>query len=183
MNLNGEWEFAFDPEDTGLGRGWGLGLTLERRIIVPYPYQSELSRINDKSIHEIIWYARDFAVPKEWLGRNLLLHFGAVDYECTVWVNGQEVGHNQGGHTPFYFNIAAYVNPGSNRLTLRVLDSQTGAQPRGKQEVNSRSRVSPMISTTTVRLESGRPYGSSPPLPFASRRSKFPRPLKPEAWT
>ncbi len=137
MNLNGEWEFAFDDADQGLTRGWELGLPLDRRIVVPFPYQSELSRINDKSVHEIIWYARDFEVPPEWLQLNLLLHFGAVDYQCTVWVNGQQVGHNRGGHTPFSFNVAPYTNPGKNRLTVRVEDSQSAAQPRGKQSVTA----------------------------------------------
>jgi beta-galactosidase/beta-glucuronidase len=138
MNLNGEWEFAFDDEDIGLQKGWGFGAALELRIIVPFPYQSELSGIDDKSVHEIIWYARDFEIPQQWAGMNLLLHFGAVDYECTVWVNGQEVGHNQGGHVPFHFNIAPYVNPGSNRLTVRVVDLQLAAQPRGKQSVTGK---------------------------------------------
>src|ERR1700736_1323332 len=132
MNLNGEWEFAFDDADQGLAAGWQLGLPLDKRIIVPFPYQTELSGINDKSIHEIIWYARDFEIPAEWKNLNILLHFGAVDYECTVWVNGQEAGHNRGGHTPFEFNIAPYTNVGSNRLTLRVVDTQSPLQPRGK---------------------------------------------------
>lgn len=134
-NLNGDWEFCFDDENQGLTRGWALGLPLAKRIVVPFPYQSALSGINDKSIHEIIWYARNFEIPHEWMGMNLLLHFGAVDYQCTIWVNGQEVGHNQGGHTPFQFNIAPYINPGINRLTLRVVDTQNPEQPRGKQSV------------------------------------------------
>ncbi len=136
MNLNGEWEFAFDDKDEGLTLGWGLGLQLSGRILVPFSYQCLLSGINDKSIHEIIWYARSFRVPSDWGGLNILLHFGAVDYECTVWVNGQEVGHNQGGHTPFHFNIAPYLSPGDNRLTLRVVDSQSPQQPRGKQSIS-----------------------------------------------
>jgi beta-galactosidase/beta-glucuronidase len=137
MNLNGIWEFAFDDADGGLLRGWGLGIPLPsaRPITVPFPYQSELSGVNDKTVHETIWYSRTFDLPSEWIGCNLLLHFGAVDYQCTVWLNGQEVGHNCGGHTPFYFNIAPYINPGKNRITLRVVDSQSAAQPRGKQSV------------------------------------------------
>jgi beta-galactosidase/beta-glucuronidase len=133
MNLNGEWEFAFDDQDRGLTDGWQFGASLDRRITVPFPYQSELSGINDKSIHEIMWYATDFEIPVEWKTSDLLLHFGAVDYECTVWLNGQEVGHNCGGHTPFEFNIAPYGNLGKNRLTMRVIDSQSPSQPRGKQ--------------------------------------------------
>ena len=136
MNLNGEWEFAFDDKDEGLTLGWGLGLQLSGRILVPFSYQCSLSGVNEKSIHEIIWYARSFRVPSDWGGLNILLHFGAVDYECTVWVNGQEVGHNQGGHTPFHFNIAPYLSPGDNRLTLRVVDSQSPQQPRGKQSIS-----------------------------------------------
>ena len=133
MNLNGAWEFAFDDEDRGLADGWQDGRTLERPIIVPFPYQSELSGINDRSVHEVVWYARSFEVPKDWNFQDLLIHFGAVDYRTTVWVNGREVGHNQGGHVPFSFDIAPYLREGENRLTLRVEDRQDTDQPRGKQ--------------------------------------------------
>ena len=138
MSLNGEWEFAFDDNDQGVRETWkyALPVTAPNRIVVPFPYQSKLSGINDKSIHEIVWYSRTFDLPREWAGMNVLLHFGAVDYECTVWLNGLEVGHNRGGHTPFQFNIAPYINPGApNRVTLRVVDSQSPAQPRGKQSI------------------------------------------------
>src|SRR5690348_7169153 len=97
LNLNGEWEFAFDDDDRGCRENWSEGKKLERSITVPFPYQSELSGINDRSIHEIVWYGRSFEVPEAWRGHDLLLHFGAVDYATTVWVNGQEVGHNRGG--------------------------------------------------------------------------------------
>src|ERR1700759_3613666 len=135
MNLNGEWEFAFDDENRGRQLGWQYGLPLERRILVPFPYQSELSGVGDKTVHEVVWYSRSFVVPAEWRGRDLLLHFGAVDYRSTVWVNGQEVGHNQGGHVPFEFDIAPYLKQGQNRLTLRVEDRQNPRQPRGRQSV------------------------------------------------
>lgn len=138
LNLNGEWGFAFDDDDRGIAEGWFHGLQLPLRIRVPFPYQSELSGINDKAIHQVVWYSREFEIPGEWRKMNLLLHFGAVDYRCTVWVNGQEVGHNQGGHTPFYFNIAPYLNPGPNRIMLRVVDSQSPQQPRGKQSVSGK---------------------------------------------
>ena len=134
LNLNGEWEFAFDDANEGLQLGWQDGRKLPGRIIVPFGYQAELSGINDKSIHEYVWYARGFEVPSNWRG-DLLLNFGAVDYNSTVWVNGQEVGHNQGGHVPFQFDIAPFIKPGVNRLTLRVEDKQDPEQPRGKQSV------------------------------------------------
>jgi beta-galactosidase/beta-glucuronidase len=133
MNLNGEWEFAFDDENEGLTLGWYDGRELPQRIFVPFAYQTELSGINDKSVHERVWYARTVELPPEFCDRDLLLHFGAVDYAATVWVNGNEVGHHQGGHVPFQFNIAPYVKRGSNRLTVRVEDRQDPQQPRGKQ--------------------------------------------------
>jgi beta-galactosidase/beta-glucuronidase len=132
-NLNGEWEFAFDDGERGLEEGWQDGRRLAGRIVVPFPYQSDLSGIGDKSIHECVWYARSFEFKEGWKGRDLLLNFGAVDYRTTVWVNGHEVGHNQGGHVPFTFDIAPYVRVGENRLTLRVIDRQDPHQPRGKQ--------------------------------------------------
>lgn len=133
INLNGEWEFAFDDLDQGLRSGWSDGRTLDSRIVVPFPFQSQLSGIGDTSIHEVVWYTRSFEVPEEWRDRDLLLQFGAVDYLTTVWVNGVEVGHNRGGHVPFSFDIAPYLQAGENRLTLRVEDRQDPHQPRGKQ--------------------------------------------------
>jgi len=133
INLNGEWEFQFDDANEGLDLGWHDGRELGGRIIVPFAYQSELSKINDKSIHEYVWYARTIELFQEDCDRDLLLNFGAVDYAATIWVNGQEVGHHQGGHVPFKFDIAPYVRPGANRLTVRVVDRQDPQQPRGKQ--------------------------------------------------
>jgi len=132
-NLNGEWEFAFDDENRGLEENWFDGRALPLRIIVPFAYQTKLSGINDRSVHEVVWYTRSFEVPESWRSGDLLLNFGAVDYSATVWVNGAEVGHNQGGHVPFQFDIAPYVHTGSNRLSLRVEDTQNPQQPRGKQ--------------------------------------------------
>lgn len=133
LNLNGEWEFAFDDTGRGFQLGWRDGRELPQRITVPFPYQCELSGINDKGVHEVVWYAKTFHCLPEWTGRDLLLHFGAVDYSCTVWVNGIEVGNNYGGHVPFTFDVAPYCRPGENRLTLRVEDRKDPFQPRGKQ--------------------------------------------------
>ena len=150
LNLNGEWEFAFDDENAGRELGWQYGLPLEGRIIVPFPYQSRLSGINDQGIHEIVWYARSFEVPPEWSGQDVLLHFGAVDYRTTVWINGQEVGHNHGGHVPFTFDIAPYLKPDVNRLTIRVQDSQDARQPRGKQSVSGQPHDIDYYCTTGI---------------------------------
>jgi beta-galactosidase/beta-glucuronidase len=133
QNLNGEWEFAFDDTDAGLREGWCDGRPLPDRIVVPFAYQTPASGINTREIHEIVWYARSFTVPQDWPEGDVLLNFGAVDYRTTVWLNGLELGHNRGGHVPFCFNIAPYLQEGENRVTLRVEDLQAPQQPRGKQ--------------------------------------------------
>jgi hypothetical protein len=150
VNLNGEWEFAFDDEDEGLGSGWHDGRTLPLRIIVPFAYQTELSGINDKRVHEVVWYARSFELPSGY-ERDLLLNFGAVDYACTVWVNGHEVGHNRGGHVPFQFNGSKIA---------RILHSR---------EVSNLTPAFRRKSTITVQLEFGRPFGWSRSLPSVSK--------------
>lgn len=133
INLNGPWEFAFDDEGRGVAESWFDGHTLPMTITVPFSYQTKLSGINDKTVHECVWYARSFEIPDEWQNLDILLNFGAVDYETVVWINGHEVGHHQGGHVPFQFEIAPYLKPGVNRLTIRVEDVQDPHQPRGKQ--------------------------------------------------
>jgi beta-galactosidase/beta-glucuronidase len=133
VNLNGEWEFAFDDAGRGFQNGWMDGRKFDGTIIVPFPYQCEASGINDKGVHEVVWYGKSFDFKPEWDGMDLLLHFGAVDYSCTVWINGEEVGSNRGGHVPFWFDIAPYCRPGENRISLRVEDKKDPYQPRGKQ--------------------------------------------------
>ncbi|HVG97008.1 MAG TPA: glycoside hydrolase family 2 TIM barrel-domain containing protein, partial [Chloroflexota bacterium] len=120
------------------------------RIVVPFPYQSARSGIGDPAVHEVVWYARDFDVPADWAGDDVLLHFGAVDFRATVWINGQEAGHNRGGHVPFSLDATPYLRApggahdvphrpaGPNRLVLRVEDRQDAHQPRGKQAVSGR---------------------------------------------
>ena len=149
-NLNGAWEFEFDDENLGLENSWHDGRNFSHRIIVPFAYQTSLSGINDKSIHEVVWYARSFTVPTEWKDSDLLLNFGAVDYEAKVWVNGQEVGSHQGGHVPFQFDIAPFVHEGENRLTVRVEDRQDLHQPRGKQSYTGLPHAIDYYCTTGI---------------------------------
>jgi len=132
-SLDGWWEFAFDDQDAGLHERWFDGRALPRQILVPFPYQSQASGIGTRDIHEIMWYSRSFEVPEGWDYGALLLHFGACDYRADVWVNGRVAGRNRGGHVPFSFDIAPYLKPGANRVTLRVEDRQDPYQPRGKQ--------------------------------------------------
>src|SRR5690349_13000135 len=88
MNLNGEWRFEFDDTDTGLKQRWYNAHDFSRRIVVPFAFQAQLSGIAEIDFHDVVWYERDFTLPDGWGNQRVLLHFGAVDYEAWVWVNG-----------------------------------------------------------------------------------------------
>jgi len=141
-SLNGPWQFAFDDKDEGLGAGWHLdSKPYTRTIIVPFCFESKLSGIGDTSFHPVVWYRRQFEIPAAWKGRRVLLHFGAVDYKATVWVNGQVAGEHEGGNTPFRFDITPMLKPGSNTVAVRVWDPPLDRSvPRGKQFWEPKSR-------------------------------------------
>jgi beta-galactosidase/beta-glucuronidase len=136
INLNGEWEFEFDDDAVGDRERWhGGGRALTRRIQVPFAPQSKLSGIGDPGFHDIVWYRRELAIPDEFRGKRILLHFGAVDYEAVVWVNGILVARHEGGHTPFHADITeALDESGSGKLVVKAVDySRDVTLPRGKQ--------------------------------------------------
>jgi beta-galactosidase/beta-glucuronidase len=135
LNLNGTWQFAFDDEDEGVRAAWYTpGHTLPLAITVPFAYQTKASGLGPvDDIHPVIWYRRTFSVPEEMTGRRILLHFGAVDYECSVYVNGQMAGTHTGGYAAFSFDITELLREGENDLCLRVVDEPDYTQPRGKQ--------------------------------------------------
>ncbi len=134
FNLNGEWEFAFDDGDVGVRDGWHSGRTFEQRIVVPFAFQAPLSGIGTRDFHPVCWYRRQFEAPAGWYGKRVKLHFGAVDYEAAVYVNGRLAGTHRGGHTPFSVVITPYLRlDNHNELVVRVFDGEDLAQPRGKQ--------------------------------------------------
>ncbi len=134
QTLNGPWAFDFDEENIGLQDKWYTKDHLERTIQVPFAYQSELSGINDQRACDVIWYTRAFTVGADFAGRRVLLRFGAVDYLCGVWLDGQYLGGHEGGYTPFVFDITHLISIGAaHRLTVRVEDRLDKDQPRGKQ--------------------------------------------------
>ena len=99
LNLNGLWDFAITSKDAKRA-------AFQKQILVPFPVESALSGVmRPVSENDRIWYRRSFDVPDKWRGRRLLLHFGAVDFEATVWVNGKEIGQHQGGYDAFSFDI------------------------------------------------------------------------------
>lgn len=135
LNLNGPWEFEFDDDNAGLEEHWAQGAKdFTQTILVPFCFESPKSGLGDRGFHPHVWYRRVFLLPDEWLDRRVLLHFGAVDYRATVWVNGRLCGEHEGGHTPFHFEISAFLNPGPNHITVRAEDPPTDRYiPRGKQ--------------------------------------------------
>lgn len=140
MNLNGEWEFAFDDENIGLIERWyESSKTLPERINVPFVYQTKLSGINTQENHEIVWYKKRFVIPANFDKKGIKLNFGAVDFEATVFLNGQIVGRHTGGHTSFSLDISHFVQIDAEEqvLTVRVFDPRFDERiPRGKQTWN-----------------------------------------------
>lgn len=105
------------------------------KIRVPYVYQSELSGIGTKDFCDTVWYKTKIKVPESFRNKHLILHFGAVDYDATVWINGQKVCEHKGEYTSFQADITSFIDwDGDNDLTLRAYDDVYNArQSRGKQ--------------------------------------------------
>ena len=128
LNLNGPWDYAITKD--GLRPA-----AFEGRIIVPFSPEAELSGVGrSPGRDEYLWYRRDVTLPKAFEGRRLLLHFGAVDQEAEVWVNGRHVVSHVGGYLPFSAEITEAVNGESFELLVRVRDeTDRGERCRGKQ--------------------------------------------------
>ena len=134
QNLNGLWDYSVTSADTT------AMAEAEGKILVPFCIESSLSgvgrSITDK---DAIWYQRTFKIPSGWRGQNVILHFGAVDWEARVWVNGKEAGSHTGGYASFDFDITSFLKKGSKQtITVKVKDATdyTILQPRGKQVRN-----------------------------------------------
>ncbi len=130
MNLNGLWEYAITKA------GASRPEKFEGQILVPFAIESSLSGVQKTVGSENeLWYKRSFTVPSNWKNKQILLHFGAVDWRTEVFVNNIKIGSHQGGYTPFSFNITPFLNKsGDQELFVKVWDpSDRGYQPRGKQ--------------------------------------------------
>ena len=133
LNLNGHWDWR----EGSAGQSSGQSARQEgfaHQILVPFPVESILSGVT-RHVERCV-YRRFFSIPRDWAADDhILLHFGAVDWEATVFVNGQRVGVHRGGYTPFSFDITSFVHRNEpNELVVQVFDpSHRGEQPRGKQ--------------------------------------------------
>jgi hypothetical protein len=128
-NLNGLWDYAITPRESGPPPAF------EGQVLVPYPLESALSgvmkRLDERSR---LWYRRSFEVPAAWVGQRVLLHFGAVDWEATVIVNGRSLATHRGGYDPFTVDVTdALRGSGPQELVVAVWDPTEEGQPRGKQ--------------------------------------------------
>jgi beta-galactosidase/beta-glucuronidase len=131
--LNGAWQFEIDHGDSGRQRGL-LERPLGSEILVPFCPESELSGLGHTDFLTVVWYRREVEIPAAWAGRRTLLHFQAVDYEATVWVNGVEVARHRGGTTPFAADLSGVAEPGTTAvIVVRARDNHRTAKPRGKQ--------------------------------------------------
>ncbi len=128
-NLNGLWDYAILPA------GQTEPNKFDGKILVPFAVESSLSGVQ-KSVGKDneLWYKRIFSVPSDWKNKNILLHFGAVDWKTEVFINDIKIGTHTGGFTPFSFDITPFLKPGEQKLIVKVWDgTDTGYQPRGKQ--------------------------------------------------
>ena len=132
LNLNGPWYYSLREPDF---------LKPEKhdgQILVPFSLESSLSGVM-KSItdKQVIWYEKEFEIPKDWKDKIILLHFGAVDWKCTLYVNEAKIGEHSGGYSPFYFDITKRIKQGKNTIVLQVFDpTNKGYQPVGKQTLS-----------------------------------------------
>lgn len=159
MNLNGTWEFEMDHGKSGRARGLNRSPALAGQITVPFCPESALSGVGYKDFMASVWYRRAFTLPESWGSGRILLHFGAVDYDAEVFVNGLSAGRHQGGYASFSLDITDKLVPGENTLVVCAEDdNRSGLQPRGKQSSQYHSHGCDYTRTTgiwqTVWLES-----------------------------
>jgi beta-galactosidase/beta-glucuronidase len=130
ISLNGLWDLAIT------GREASRPSSFAAQILVPFPVESALSGVMRRvTENDRLWYRRTFVIPKAWLGRRVLVNFGAVDFESVVYVNGREIGQHRGGYDAFSFDITDAIRTGrENEILVAVWDpTDAGTQPRGKQ--------------------------------------------------
>lgn len=135
-NLNGLWEYQVVSMDQKK-----KDVQYDGEILVPFSIESSLSGVGKRfNPTDRLWYRREFTIDPEWKNRQVLLHFGAVDYECQVWVNNKLVGKHTGGNNPFSFDITRFLNKrGVQVVELGVTDpTDTESISRGKQQLDQR---------------------------------------------
>lgn len=151
-NLNGEWEFIFDEYNEGEDKEYFVNFPKENnKIQVPFTHETQLSGIQDESVHNVVWYHKEITISKNELNnKKVVIHFEGSDYLTKVWINGKYVGTHEGGYSRFSFDIENYLKLGENEITVKVEDSLSKEQPRGKQRYKKESWKCWYVQTTGI---------------------------------
>lgn len=152
QNLNGLWEFEFDFGNSGEERGmFAPDAVFAKSINVPFCPESKLSGIGYTDFIDSVWYRRSFDISEDQIEKRTVLHFGAVDYKATVYINGVLVGSHKGGYSSFSFDISDFVRVGENTLTVHAEDdTRSPLIPSGKQSDRLRSYACSYTRTTGI---------------------------------
>ena len=165
QNLNGTWSYTFDFGETGLNRQFQQSTGFEGKITVPFCPVSKLSGVEHTDFINAMWYQRTLQIPASWQDKQILLHFGAVDYESFIYLDGKLINRHLGGSSSFTTDITAYVKPGSSaNLVVYVKDDlRGGKQTGGKQSTRYESHGCSYTRVTgiwqTVWMEPVAPQG------------------------
>ncbi|HBG26039.1 MAG: beta-galactosidase [Planctomycetes bacterium GWF2_41_51] len=148
--LNGTWEFEIDNDNNGLERGL-VNRHLDKSIIVPFCPESELSGIGFTGFMKAVWYRKEIEIPPKWVDKKILLHFQAVDYDATVWINGINAGSHRGGWTGFTIDLRNFASADQKIvITVRARDDMKNAMPRGKQSMELQNHDCVYTRTTGI---------------------------------
>lgn len=151
QNLNGEWNFTFDDNNEGETKEYFKKFPMNKKIIVPFTYETKLSGIEDENIHYIVWYNKKINIKKEQIeNKKIILNFEGSDYKTKIWINGNYIGENIGAYSRFAFDIEKHVIEGENDITIKIEDSLSKDQPRGKQRYKKESWKCWYIQTTGI---------------------------------
>ena len=149
LSLNGKWKFVFDDENVEEEKQFFNKFPNSNEILVPFTYETKMSGINDETVHENIWYSNDININVE-KNKSIILHFEGSDFVTKLWINGNYVGMNIGGYHRFSFDITKFIVNGKNNFTIKVEDSLSKVQPRGKQRYKNESFKCWYIQTTGI---------------------------------
>lgn len=172
INLNGYWDYRICRES-----GKRPPASFEGKILVPFSPESVLSGVKRRlRPEETLWYHRTFENPAQ-SGERILLHFGAVDQMCVVYINGRRAGCHKGGYLPFTVDVTRYLKEGENDLCVRVRDiSDQSWHAKGKQKIQK------AVCSIRLRAESGRQYGWRQCRIIILKRSSAGRFMTPGKW-
>lgn len=151
LNLNGEWEFEIDNSVSGRERGLQHAEHLKSKIIVPFCPESRLSGVENTDFLNCVWYRRDIEISESNLNGRVILHFGAVDYDAAVYINGEEAMHHKGGYVSFSGDITRFLRVGKNSIAVEARDDvRNPLVPRGKQSERLHSHDCDYTRTTGI---------------------------------